>query len=223
VPDYLAALGGDLKGVRLGLPHNTFAETMEPDVAAANLDALGVLKAAGATLVDVRFPRLDSIVGAHRAILFSEASAAHQQLVRTRAAELGDDVRPLLQAGLFLGASHYLAAQQARRLTIAAFRDLWRTFDVLVLPASPVVATPLEATTARLAGEDRPLVRVFLDVTLPFNLTGQPALSVPCGFGHTGLPVGLQLVGRPFEEGLLLRVGAAYEAATRWHERVPPI
>jgi Asp-tRNA(Asn)/Glu-tRNA(Gln) amidotransferase A subunit family amidase len=62
-------------------------------------------------------------------------------------------------------------------------------------------------------------------VTAPgsFNLTGQPALSVPCGFGHTGLPVGLQLVGRPFEEGLLLRVGAAYEAATRWHERVPPI
>jgi aspartyl-tRNA(Asn)/glutamyl-tRNA(Gln) amidotransferase subunit A len=223
VPNYLAAPGGDLKGVRLGLPHNTFAETMEPDVAAAYLDALGVLKAAGATLVDVRFPGLDSIVGAHRAILFSEASAAHQQLVRTRAAELGDDVRPLLQAGLFLGASHYLAAQQARRLTIAAFRDLWRTFDVLVLPASPVVATPLEATTARLAGEDRPLVRVFLDVTLPFNLTGQPALSVPCGFGHTGLPVGLQLVGRPFEEGLLLRIGAAYEAANRWHERVPPI
>jgi Asp-tRNA(Asn)/Glu-tRNA(Gln) amidotransferase A subunit family amidase len=73
-----------------------------------------------------------------------------------------------------------------------------------------------------LGGKERPLLRVFLDQTLPFNLTGQPALSVHCGFTRAGLPVGLQLVGRPFEEALLLRVGAAFESETRWYKKAPP-
>jgi aspartyl-tRNA(Asn)/glutamyl-tRNA(Gln) amidotransferase subunit A len=222
VPDYLATLSQDLKGVRLGLPHSGFLEAMEPDVAASYQESLRVLKAAGATMVDVRFPPLDVVVGAHRAIIFSEASAAHEEMVRRRSADLSVDVRPLLQAGFFLGSSHYLAGQQARRKISAAYRELWRSFDVLVTPTSPVVATPIEATTARLAGEDKPLVRVFLDQTLPFNLTGQPALSVPCGFSRSNLPIGLQLVGRPFDEGTLLRVGAVFEGATDWHRRVPP-
>lgn len=221
VADYLAAAAGDLKGLRLGVPHNVFMEAMEPDVAAAIQEALGTLKQAGATVVDVRFPPIDPVVGAHRAIIFSEASAAHQELIRTRGAELSDDVRPLLQAGLFLSAADYLAAQQARRKIIADYRALWQSFDVLVTPTSPVAATPIGDTTVRLAGKDQPLVRVFLDQTLPFNLTGQPALSLPCGFTRAGLPVGLQLVGRPFEEDLLLRAGAAYERETNWHRRVP--
>jgi Asp-tRNA(Asn)/Glu-tRNA(Gln) amidotransferase A subunit family amidase len=221
VPDYLASLGGGLKGLRVGIPHNHFLEAMEPDVGAAIQEALGVLKAGGATMVDVRFPPIEAVVGAHRAIIFCEASAAHEALVRSRGRELSDEVRPLLQAGLFLTGPQYLAAQQARRAILAAYRELWRTFDVLATPTSPVAATPIGATTARLGGEDRPLVRAFLDVTLPFNLTGQPALTVPCGFTREGLPVGLQLVGRPFEEATIIRAGAAYEAATDWHRKVP--
>ena len=75
----------------------------------------------------------------------------------------------------------------------------------------------------KLKGEERPLVRVYLDHTLPFNLTGQPALSIPCGFTNKMLPVGLQLAGRPFDEGLLLRIGAAFESATTWHEKRPAL
>jgi aspartyl-tRNA(Asn)/glutamyl-tRNA(Gln) amidotransferase subunit A len=223
VPDYSSSLAGGLKGVRLGIPHDHFFEAMEPDVAAAIQEALGILKTAGATLVDVRLPALDAVVGAHRAIIFCEASTAHETLIRTRAAELSDDVRPLLQAGLFLTAAQYLGAQQARRRLVAAYREAWRPFDVLVTPTSPIAATPIGATTVKLNGEDRPLVRVFLDQTLPFNLTGQPALSVPCGFTKAGLPIGLQLVGRPFDEALLLQAGAAYEQATEWHKRIPAV
>ena len=223
VPDYLGALAGGLKGIRLGVPHNQFLTMMEPDVGAAIQDALGVLKQAGATMVDVRFPPLDPVIGAHRAIIFSEAAAAHEELIRTRAAELSDEVRPLLQSGLFLTATQYLAGQQARRKTIAAYRELWRSFDVLVTPTSPIAAPLIGATSTQLGGKEIPLVRAFLDLTLPFNLTGQPAISVPCGFTRAGLPIGLQLVGRPFDEATLFRVAAAYEAATDWHSRKPPI
>jgi aspartyl-tRNA(Asn)/glutamyl-tRNA(Gln) amidotransferase subunit A len=223
VPDYVAALKGGLKGLRIGVPHDQFMSMMEPDVGAAMQDALGVLKQHGATLIDVRFPPLGPVVGAHRAIIFSEAAAAHEELIRTRSAELSDEVRPLLQAGLFLTATQYLAAQQARRKTIAAYRELWRSFDVLVTPTSPIAAPLIGATTAKLAGQEIPLVRAFLDLTLPFNLTGQPALSVPCGFTRGGLPIGLQLVGRPYDEATLFRAGTAYEAVTDWYSRKPPI
>lgn len=227
VPDYPAAtaVGGDrpLDGLRVGVPHDRFLEALEPDVGAAIQDALGLLQEAGARLVEAAMPPLDRVVGAHRAIIFSEASAAYEELIRERAGELSDEVHALLKSGLFLTAAQYLGAQQARRKIVAEFRELWRSFDVLVTATSPIAASPIEATTARLGERDVPLVRAYLDLTLPFNLTGQPALSVPCGFTGAGLPVGMQLVGRPFEEATLLRVGAAYEAATDWHTRVPPL
>jgi aspartyl-tRNA(Asn)/glutamyl-tRNA(Gln) amidotransferase subunit A len=223
VPDYVAALNGGLKGLRLGVPHNEFMSAMEPDVGSAVQDALGVLKQQGASLVDVRFPPLAPVVGAHRAIIFSEAAAAHEEVIRTQSAGLSDEVRPLLQAGLFITATQYLAAQQARKNTIALYRALWQSFDILVTPTSPIAAPPIGATTTKLGGNEIPLVRAFLDLTLPFNLTGQPALSLPCGFTRSGLPIGLQLVGRPFDEAALFRTGAAYEAATDWHTRRPPI
>ena len=94
---------------------------------------------------------------------------------------------------------------------------------MLVTPTSPIAAPLIGATTARFGDQDIPLVRAFLDLTLPFNLTGQPAISVPCGFTKAGLPIGLQLVGRPFDEATLFRAAAAYEAATDWHSRTPAI
>jgi aspartyl-tRNA(Asn)/glutamyl-tRNA(Gln) amidotransferase subunit A len=223
LPDYTAAAADGLKGIRIGVPHDHFMAMMEPDIGAAIQDALGVLKQAGATLIDVRFPSLEPVVGAHRAIIFSEAAAAHEEMIRTRAADISDEVRPLLQSGLFLTATQYLAAQQARKKTIATYRNLWRSFDVLVTPTSPIAAPPIGATTAQFGDKEIPLVRAFLDLTLPFNLTGQPAISVPCGFTKAGLPIGLQLVGRPFDEAILFRAAAGYESATDWHNRTPPI
>ncbi len=227
VPDYLAAdrLDGQrpLNGLRVGVPHDRFLEAMEPDVGAAVQEAIHVLQDQGASLVEAAMPSLDPVVGAHRAIIFGEASAAYEDLIRNRAGELSDEVHGLLKAGLFLTATQYLGAQQARKKIVAEFRALWKSFDVLITATSPIAASPIEAMTTHLGDRDIPLVRAYLDLTLPFNLTGQPALSVPCGFTRSDLPVGLQLVGRPFDEATLLRAGAAYELATDWHRRVPPI
>jgi aspartyl-tRNA(Asn)/glutamyl-tRNA(Gln) amidotransferase subunit A len=223
VPDYAAELGGDLKGLRVGVPHDRFLEAVDPEVGAAMQAALGALKQVGATLVDVKFPPLDAVIGAHRAVLFSEASAAHETMVRERGDELSDDVRPLLQAGLFLTSAHYLAGRQTRLKTIAEYRALWKDFDVLVTPASPIPAPTIGETTTRLDGKDTPLVRAFLDLTCPFNLTGQPGLVVPAGLMRAGMPIGMQLVGRPWDEGTLLRVGSAFERATEWHRKRPTL
>ncbi len=223
VPDYLADLGRDLKGVRIGIPHQGFFEPLDPEVGTAMQDSLEALKLAGAELVDVDWPSLEPVVGAHRSVLFAEASAAHEKMIRFQAAELSDDVRPLLQAGLFLTSGQYLAAQQARRKVIEQYRGLWSRFDLLVTPTSPIPAPEIGATTTRLDDREVPLVRAFLDLTLPFNLTGQPALALPCGFTRAGLPIGLQLVGRPFAERLLLQAGAAFEAARGLPARVPAV
>jgi aspartyl-tRNA(Asn)/glutamyl-tRNA(Gln) amidotransferase subunit A len=224
VPDYLGALAQrDLRGVRIGLPHNHFFETLEPDVAAAVHEAVETLKTLGATMVNVAVPPIEPIRGAHRAILFSEASAAYQELVRNHARDFDPDILRLLQAGHFFTAPEYLAAQQARRKIVADYRKLWAAFDVLIAPTSPIAATPIEATTVNLGGQERELVLAYLDHTLPFNLTGQPSLAIPCGFTQQGLPVGFQVVGRPFDEQLLFRVGACYQTATTWHNRRPPL
>ncbi len=221
VPDFAADLEGDLKGLRVGIPHDRFLAAVDPEVGAAMQEAFGVLKERGATLVDVRFPPIDAAIGAHRVVLFSEASAAHETMVRQRGGELSDDVRPLLQAGLFLTSAQYLAGRQARLQTIAEYRQLWKGFDALVTPASPIGAPAIGDTSTRLAGNDVPLVRAFLDLTCPFNLTGQPALVLPAGLTKGGLPIGMQLVGRPWEEATLLRIGAAFERATEWHKKRP--
>jgi aspartyl-tRNA(Asn)/glutamyl-tRNA(Gln) amidotransferase subunit A len=223
VPDYAATLEEPIAGLRLGIPREPFYATIEPDVAAAVDEALRVLEQRGARVVEVSLPHLDVIRGAHRAIIFAEASTYHDTWIRTRADEYGEDVRALVQAGLFLPATQYLAAQQARRRILAEWQTLWERFDVLVTPTSPIAATSFGAATALIDGQQHPLVRLYLDHTLPFNLTGQPALSVPCGFTQTGLPIGLQLVGRPFDEALLLRVAHAYERETPWHMQRPPV
>lgn len=223
VPDYSAGLGGDLRGTRIGIPHDRFLERVDPEIGAALQEAMGVLKDRGARLIDVRFPDVEPAIAAHRAILFSEASAAHETMVRNQADQLGDDVRPSLQAGLFLTASQYLAARQGRLETIRQYREIWGEFDVLLTPASPIAAPRIGETSTQLMGQEVPLLRAFLDLTCPFNLTGQPGLSVPCGFTKAGLPIGMQLVGRPWDEPTLLKVGSAYESATSWRDRRPSI
>lgn len=222
-PDYVVELKKRIKGVRLGVPHAHFIEPMDAEVNAAFNEAVHLLEKLGARLVEVTLPHLDVVLGAHRAIIFSEASTYHEKWLRTRADEYGDDIRALLQTGMFFTATQYLSAQQARRRIIAEWSEIWKKVDALVTPTSPIPAAKIGDATTPLGGEERPLVRVYLDSLLPFNLTGQPALSVPCGFTNNGLPIGLQLVGRSFDESLLLRIGHAYETQTAWHKRQPKV
>jgi len=223
VPDYTAELARPLTGLRIGLPKNWFFEALEPEVAAAVDAAVAQLVKLGARKVEVTLPYMDEAVGAHRAIIFSEASSYYQPYLATAQQpgrpQFGDAIRPLLEAGLLFPAVDYLRAQRMRRTIRAAWSKVFSEVDCLITPTSPLVATHFGQQTAELAGGAKPLVRAYLDLTLPFNLSGHPAVSVPCGFSRDGLPIGAQVVGKPFAEGIVLRVAHQFQQVTDWHRR----
>src|SRR5262249_34384896 len=180
-PDYGAEIQKPIKGLRLGIPHTWFYEALQPAVAEAVTAALDKLAELGCQRVDVTLPYLPEVVGAHRAILFAEASSYHQPFLQERAADYSPDIRALVQAGMFLPAVDYLKGQRARRLVRRAWAKVFESVDCLATPTSPLVATRFGQESADLPGGPKPLVRAYLDLTLPFNLSGHPALSVPCG------------------------------------------
>ncbi len=222
VPNYVEELKGPIKGLRLGIPHTWFFEALEKEVADAVTAALDQLATLGCQRVDVRLPHLEEVVGAHRAIIFSEASSYYQPYLRDRSEKFGDAIRPLLQGGLFLPAVDYLKGLRVRRVVRREWARVFATVDALVTPTTPVTATKFGQATVQLPGGEKPLLRAYLDMTLPFNFTGHPAVSIPCGASRAGLPIGLQLVGRPFGEATILRLAHHYQQATDWHKRVPP-
>jgi aspartyl-tRNA(Asn)/glutamyl-tRNA(Gln) amidotransferase subunit A len=221
IPDYPAEIGARLRGLKVAVMHQWFFEALDPEVASAVTQALDTVKSLGATLVEVHLPHLEEALGAHRAIIFPEASAFHQSYLAGRAPQYGDDIRPLLLGGQFLPAVDYLQALRVRRRIRREWAQVFDGIDALATPTSPITAPNFGAQTADLPGGPKPLVRAFLDLTLPFNLSGHPALSVPCGFSQAGLPIGLQLVGKPFGESALLRIAHQYQQETAWHKRVP--
>lgn len=220
VPDFSADLTGRVKGLRIGIQHAWFGESLEPAVAQAFSSALDNLKSQGAQIVEVNLPHLNEVLGAHRAIIFSEASSYHRPLLEKHAADYGETILPLLQAGLFLTAVDYLHAQRVRRLVRGAWKKVFDQIDALATPTLPLLAPRFGEQVAHLPGGDKPMVRAALDFTLPFNLSGHPAISVPCGFSE-GQPIGLQFVGRPYSEPTILRIAHQYQKETTWHQRVP--
>jgi aspartyl-tRNA(Asn)/glutamyl-tRNA(Gln) amidotransferase subunit A len=222
VPDYVEELKGPVKGLRLGLPHRWFFEALDREVAAAVTAAVEKLTELGCKPVDVTLPHMEEVVGAHRAVIFAEAASYYEPFLRDRAERFGDAIRPLLQGGLFLPVGDYLRAQRARRVVRREWAKVFASVDALLTPTTPVVATRFGQQTADLPGGEKALLRAYLDLTLPFNFTGHPALSLPCGFARAGLPIGMQLVGRPFGEATILRLAHHYQQATDWHKRLPP-
>lgn len=222
VPDYATDLQGRLKGLKIGVQHAWFGESLEPTVAEAFAKALDKLKTLGAQIVEVDLPYLSEVVGAHRAIIFSEASSYHRPLLEKQSADYPDSIRPLLQTGLFLTAVEYLHAQRVRRLVRAAWKPVFDQIDALATPTLPMLAPKCGQQVANLPGGEKPLVQAVLNFTLPFNLSGHPAVSIPCGFAD-GQPIGLQLVGKPFGEGTILRIGHQYQLDTTWHQQVAPV
>ncbi len=225
VPDYSRLLGGDLKGVRIGLPRDIFFDPAEadPSVMAAVRKALQVMESVGAGVEEVSVPFLRHAPAIQFFTLSTEASANHGRLLRTRGRELGVDVRRRLEIGEFVAATQYVRAQQARRRLTEEFAAVFRQVDLLVTPTLPVAAPPIGEQIVMIHGVQKRLQPTLTRFTNPFNLTGLPAISVPCGADVDGLPVGLQIIGRPFDEATLLRVAYAYQEASSWHPRRPPL
>ncbi|MFI5340215.1 MAG: amidase [Candidatus Methylomirabilales bacterium] len=214
VPDYRRALEGGIRGLRLGLAKDLFFERVDPEVRAAVLGAAGSLEALGASVEEVPLPKIPHAGPASFAIIAAEATAYHEPYLKSRAAEYGADVRARLTSGQFVLATQYLKAQRARQVIRAEMDAALRQVHALFFPTTPIPAPPLEAHEVTVDGLTEDVRWWLVRCTRPINVTGHPALSVPCGFTVDGLPIGLQLVGRYFDEATLLRIGHAYEAVS---------
>lgn len=227
VPDYTRALTGDIRGVRVGVPGRFFTEGLAPDIEQAWRAALAVLRGLGARLVDVDVPHAEYATNAGWVVAMAEAAAFHEQRLRTSPELFDPIVRERLDAARFYAATDYIKAQRIRTLLMQEMQTVCSLCDVMAVPAGTALPPPLDPPD--LAGTDvRPgstATRFRGGSTFLGNMTGLPALVLPCGFsaGPPALPIGLQLYARAFDEAMLFRVGHAYEQATDWHTRRPPL
>ncbi len=223
VPDFTAALTGEVRGLRIGVPRQYMEAPLDPEVRQAINEALEQMEKMGADVVEVEFPEFDHAAAISTTMLMAEASACFRDLLASDGNRLYEPVRLRLEAGLFISAVDYLRAQQARAVFDRAARRLLEDVDLLAGPTEPVTAPPLLQQQV-LAGEHEVgTVAALTQYTRPYNITGFPAISVPCGFSSEGLPIGLQVAGRPFDEETVLRAAHAYEQSTNWHTRRPPV
>jgi aspartyl-tRNA(Asn)/glutamyl-tRNA(Gln) amidotransferase subunit A len=221
VPDYAGALGERLDGVRIGFVTNVMGEGLDPEIDAAVTHAVPVLADAGATIREVAIPELEgSAANAAMTIIAPEATHTHREWLETRPDDYSPTVLERLLAGRSVPAVDYFAAKDAGDRLRLKLQNLQRDIDLLVLPTMPVVAMPLDETTVQVTEGERGMT-VLNHLISPFNLTGHPALTLPCGFTGSGLPIGLQIVGRAFEEAIVLTAGHAYQQRTDWHGRKP--
>jgi aspartyl-tRNA(Asn)/glutamyl-tRNA(Gln) amidotransferase subunit A len=223
VSDYAGVLNGDVRGLRVGVPREYFEVPLDPQVEQAVRSAIDVLGDLGAAVTEVSWPMYHYAMAIAVAIQLVEVTAYHRKLVLTHGPHLYPPVRLLIESGFFISAADFLEAQRARALFVRQSRDLLEDVDILVGPMTPITAHKIGAAEVKVGDivmGSRPALTQY---TRPFNLNGFPAITVPCGFSDDGLPIGLQIAGRPFDEETVLRAAHAYEQATDWHTRRPPI
>ncbi len=239
VPDFTASLGKDIKGLRIGIPKEYFIEGIDPQVSQSVKEAVSTLQSLGSEIVDISLPHTGYAVATYYVLATSEASSNLARYdgikyglrtegkdlidtyMKTRAQGFGSEVKRRIMLGTYALSSgyydaYYRKAQQVRTLIKKDFGDAFEKVDVIVTPTTPTPAFRLGEKT-----ED-PLQMYLADIfTISVNLAGVPAISIPCGFTSENLPVGLQLIGKHFDEENILRAASAFEQATDWHTRRP--
>jgi aspartyl-tRNA(Asn)/glutamyl-tRNA(Gln) amidotransferase subunit A len=224
VPDYAARLEAPLAHLRLGVPENYYFDRLDGEVARAVEAAVRVLDGVGVKVTPVHVPDPEIVSGCSNLLSRTECAAVHVRVAKDRPHELQETVRLRIEVGYHVSAYDYLQAQRLRaRLAREFVAEVFDKVDLLVAPTIPEPAPSYAAATAGTAEERVERMGRFSRLTRPFNGLGLPALSVPCGFSADGRPLGLQIVGRPFAEAAVLRLGHAYEQAAGWLSRRPPI
>jgi aspartyl-tRNA(Asn)/glutamyl-tRNA(Gln) amidotransferase subunit A len=215
VPDYLAGLEGGVNGLRVGVVRDYFFEQVEPETVAAFERALGELGRLGASVRDVTIPSIHA-TPSFMVIMLSEAYAYHERDLRTRPELYGEVLREKLMAGGLFRADEYVQAQRLRAQIREDTARVLETVDVLITPTALGPAPAFKVVH----DPDFPFAKSNMG---PFNITGLPTLAIPTGFSSSGLPLSMQISGRPFDEATVLRAGHAYQRATDWHRRRPPL
>jgi aspartyl-tRNA(Asn)/glutamyl-tRNA(Gln) amidotransferase subunit A len=222
VPEYEKQLSGRIKGLKIGVPENYFYDDATPDVRRCMRQSLEALESLGARVVELTVPDPQRLLDLSNVITQPEVAAIHARWLRERSGDYSI-WRAGIDPGLVIPAASYLEAQMARpRLAREFVEEVFTRVDVLHAPvfAKPV---PTIAETTPRSVDDIPAIQTISRNNRPANFLGIPALSVPAGFASNGLPVAFQLMGRPFSESLLFRVGDAYQRVTDWHERAPDL
>ena len=221
--DYIVGLDNGVRGLRVGVPQEYFYDSIDDEITDAIKAVAGILEGLGAVVEDVSIPVLDQSIPISGAILITEAAEIHMDNLRNRPEDFGADVRERLYIGAATSAVDYIKAQRARVVFNREVAEVMKSYDLLLAPTVPIGAPNLEDQVVAVAGEQHQKLAVMPRLTRPFNLTGAPTISLPCGFTSDGMPIGMQLSGRAFEDGLVLQAAQSYESATEWHTRRPPI
>ncbi|MGD9536133.1 MAG: amidase [Alphaproteobacteria bacterium] len=223
VPDYVASLKAGVKGVRIGVPTNYFYSAATEEVDRAVRDAVKTLEGLGATVEEVDIPDIEHAGTAALLMYLVEATAYHDDWLNEKSALFTDQVRLYLELGNYVLAKDYVQALRYRTHLGEKIADVFEKVDVLAVPTLPIPAHPIGQETTLVRGKEVSVFGSLIHNTEPFNLTGLPALVMPCGFSGKGMPISLQLVGPPFAEDRLLPIGHAYQGATDWHRKRPKL
>lgn len=215
--DILTGLTDGVAGMRIGVPRSFFFENLHPDVATATETALTVLETLGAQLVDVTIDNAEASPEQYRTLLHADVATFHKDRLENQRELFGEDVYDRMMLGYHTTAMEYVAAQTFQRAWIAQFDALFDDIDLLFTPASPVLTPSAEG--ADMLATTKEVARF----TMPLSLALLPSLSVPSGFDRDGMPVGVQLAAKPWDDGLVLRAAVAYQQATDFHTQRAPI
>ena len=221
--DFTEGIGDGLTGLRIGIPDDFFYDVIDEEVSAAICEAAGVLAELGAEVERCSIPALNHCLGISSAILVTEAAETLISHTRERPEDIGADVRARLYLGAMTPAVDYIKAQRARTAYNEQLADAMNTYDLLLAPTAAVGAPGIDQESIEVGGQVENALSLMSRLTRAFNLTGQPTVSVPCGFTSDGMPIGMQLAGRMWEDPVVLRAAHAYEQATDWHTRRPPL
>jgi aspartyl-tRNA(Asn)/glutamyl-tRNA(Gln) amidotransferase subunit A len=223
VPDYAAAMAESIRGLTIGVPSAFYVDDLDAEVAGILEATIAVFRREGASVVKVELPDQRQLSGASQLVLAVEAAAFHKRWIIERAQDYGAQVLMRLQNGLAIPGVSYLEALRWRGQALAAHLAAVANVDAVIAPVSPVPAPTIAESDVGNGPDAEAVIQRLTRFTRPINYLGLPALSIPSGFTRGGLPVGMQLVGRSFDEATLLRIGAAFQRATDFHERVPKL
>jgi aspartyl-tRNA(Asn)/glutamyl-tRNA(Gln) amidotransferase subunit A len=221
--DYVAATKGSLKGLKIGVPASFYVDDLDSEVGRVLDETIAVLKREGADIVTVELPDQRQLSSASQLVLAAEAAAFHKRWMIERPQDYGPQVLMRLQNGLAVPAITYLEAMRWRGPALAAHNAATAGVDAIIAPASPVPAPTIAESDVGGGPNAHTLLQRLTLFTRPVNFLGLPSLTVPSGFTQSGLPIGMQLIGRSFDEATLLTIGAAFQRVTDYHDRVPKL
>lgn len=223
VPDYMSAAQQPIKGLKIGVPSAFYVDDLDPEVARVLDETLAVLRQEGAEIVKVELPDQRQLTAACQLVLATEAAAYHKRWMIERPQDYGAQVLMRLQNGLAVPGVSYLEAMRWREPALSAYLAAVEGTDAVIAPVAPMPAPTIAESDVGNSLDAEAVIQRITRFTRPINYMGLPSLSIPTGFTGSGLPVGMQIVGRAFDEAGIIRIGAAFQRATDFHQRVPKL